>query len=40
VRHERLIARIARSRVRRVVPDAVVTLLVSHVARRLGPAPT
>ncbi len=40
VRHERLIARLARSRVRRVVPDAVVTLLVSHVARRLGPAPT
>jgi glutamate dehydrogenase (NAD(P)+) len=37
VRHERLIARLARSRVRRVVPDAVVTLLVAHVARQLGP---
>jgi glutamate dehydrogenase (NAD(P)+) len=38
VRHERLIARVARSRMRRIVPDQVVTLLVARVARRLGPA--
>ena len=38
VRHERLVARFARSRLRRVAPDALVTRLVSHVSRRLGPA--
>jgi glutamate dehydrogenase (NAD(P)+) len=36
VRHERLIARLAR--IRRVVPDAAVTRAVAIVARRLGPA--
>jgi hypothetical protein len=37
VRHELLIARFGRSRVRRILPPALVTALVGRVARTLGP---
>src|SRR6185369_106823 len=35
--HERLIARLARSRLQRALPRAAVSALVERIARRLGP---
>jgi len=37
-RHEAVIAALARTRLRRVVPDALLTAVVAGIARRLGPA--